>query len=154
LSLTAPNDTNMPTFYLPPKPPLRPRQPDPNDVAGADVAFGSGMTIEAGDWKLVTKDAAAIQSVRRETVAGVGALSSRPEWGAGATDAVFRGITRSASDALLSRTRDRARKNPRVGKIIDVRLQRMTGIDGSALIVEFVPVGTTKAVPTVIGPRR
>lgn len=144
----------MPTFYLPPQRPIQPRQADPNDVAGADVSFGSGLTVEAGDYKLVTADAAAIQSVRRETAANVGALASRPEWGVGASDTVFRGITRSTSDALLSRARDRTRRNPRVGRVIDVTLTRLSGVDGQALTIEFVPAGATRAVPVLIGPTR
>lgn len=144
----------MPTFYLPPQPPIRPRQADPNDVAGADIAFTTGMVIEAGDWKLVTGDDAAKQSVIRETVANVGGLANRPDWGIGASDAVFRNMTQTTIDALAAKARDRLSKNPRIAKVIAVTSQRMQAAQGTALFISFVPVGKTAATSVTLKPRR
>lgn len=144
----------MPTFYLPPQPPIRPRQADLNDVAGADVAFTTGMVIEAGDWKMVTGEDAAKQSVIRETIANVGGLANRPDWGVGASDAVFRNMTQSTIDALASKARDRMSKNPRVARVINVSSQRMQAAQGTALLLQFVPAGKTAATSVTLKPRR
>lgn len=144
----------MPSYLLPPPHPLRPPPADPNDVSGEDVAFSGGMTIVSGDWKTVRADAAAEQSVRREGVANPSALARRPEWGIGASDAVFRSMTKATADALRARARRRLAANPRVGSILDVSIVALGNNQGSALVLEYVPAGRQRSTTTTLKARR
>lgn len=132
----------MATFFLPPAPPLRPPQPDPTDLAGEDILFQDRLEVAAGDWRTVTGSAATDQSVRREASSNAGSLLRVPDWGMGITQTVFRGITRSASDALISRVRNRMRVNPRVAKFLGAEVFKLSAREGQAVAIRYQSVGS------------
>lgn len=134
-------DTLMARYLLPTPPPLRPPSASRLDVSGEDVLFRDRMEISAGDFVTVTGDAAAEQSVRREHAANVGSLMRRPDWGVGVSDTLFRNLTKSMTDVIVTRSRRRMLANPRVGRLISSDVVRLTNDQGVALIVKYEPVG-------------
>lgn len=144
----------MPSYLLPTPHPLRSPAPDPTDVSGEDVAFTDGLVIVAGDWKTVRGDDAAEQSVRREATANQGGLVRRPDWGIGATDAVFRAMNKTTSDALIARARRRLAANPRVGRVVDVSTLALDNAQGTALRIEYVPAGRERPTVTTLKAKR
>lgn len=143
----------MPVYTLPPTPSLRPAPLDATDLAGEDLAVRRGLEVAAnGDWLTVRYEEASIQSVRREHLANPSALARRPEWGVGLPSMLFKSNSRATRDEMITRSRRRLTANPRVAKTLDVKTQALTGVSGTALVVEFVPVGTQKPAVTIIKP--
>lgn len=140
----------MPIYSLPPPPPFRPAAPDPNELSGEDIYFSDQLVVVSGDWQAVRGVVSAEQSVRREACANVGSLLRRSSWGMGITQSLFKSVTTTLSSEILTRVKNRMRLNPRVGKFVDARVVRLSGIRGISVAIQYVPVGAQKAIETTL----
>lgn len=99
-----------------------PVEPTDLELVGEDISLTNGEMSETdhGDIAVVTGLQAAKQSVVREMVANPGSFPRRPEWGAGLSGLLFKGLTSSTKDRAQSRARARLLVNPRIVKVSQV----------------------------------
>lgn len=99
---------------------------------GPDILFRGGRyTITpAGDYAVAELEDAARQSIEREAMSSPGEVATLPDWGMGVSDAVLAARTSSTADELVTRISTRLRANPRVTRVRDVDVRRMTTNDG------------------------
>lgn len=99
-----------------------PVEPSDLELVGEDISLTNGQMEETdnGDIAVVTGMRAAQQSVIREMVHNPGSFPRRPEWGAGLSGLLFKGMTSSTKDRAQSRARARLLVNPRIVKVNEV----------------------------------
>lgn len=95
---------------------------DPSDLVGEDISLAGGDFSEtgSGDLAVVTKLAAARQSIFRELPATPGSFPRRPAWGGGLNAMLFKNNDPTNRSAAVSRCRARLAANPRLTKISNV----------------------------------
>lgn len=140
----------MARYTLPPQPAFRPALVNQSELSGEDVMFTDGLQILSGDWRTVTGEHAAEQSVRREASSNVGALMRRPSWGMGVTQALFQNATKTIRDNIIARVRNRMQLNPRVGRFIGAELIKLSAVSGLAVSIQYEPVGVRQPQTTII----
>lgn len=98
-------------------------EPSDLELVGEDISLTNGQMSETdhGDVAVVTGLQAARQSVIREMIASPGSFPRRPEWGAGLSGLLYKGVTSSTKDRSVSRARTRLLLNPRVARVHEVR---------------------------------
>lgn len=99
-----------------------PVEPTDLELVGEDISLVNGQMTETdhGDIAVVTGVNAAKQSIIREVSANPGSFPRRPQWGAGLSGLIFKGVTSSTRDRAQSRARARILVNPRVAKVHEV----------------------------------
>lgn len=99
-----------------------PVEPSDLELVGEDISLTNGEMTETdhGDIAVVTGVAAARQSIVREMIANPGSFPRRPEWGAGLTGLLFKGVTSNVRDRAASRARARVLANPRIARVQEV----------------------------------
>lgn len=99
-----------------------PVEPTDLELVGEDISLVNGQMTETdhGDITVVTGLKAAQQSVIREVVANPGSFPRRPQWGAGLSGMMFKGVTSSTRDRAASRARARTLVNPRIVRVHEV----------------------------------
>jgi phage baseplate assembly protein W len=103
---------------------------------GRDIRFREDFTVTAAkDWATVDGLDAVKQSILNEAMTAPDEFALRPEYGMGLADAVKRPSSRSVTDALTNRVRDRLAKNPRVTKVKQVAIESVAHAGGAALRV-------------------
>lgn len=133
------------------------REFDDLEIEGEDIALNGGFFTETphGDLAVVTREAAARQSVIREMPANPGSFARRPQWGAGLSGLIFKGMTPNTRERAVSRARARLLANPRISRVNDVSTTVETRDDGRAdlrLHVAADAVGGPVNLITVIKP--
>jgi phage baseplate assembly protein W len=109
------------TYTMPAAPaPSPPTLPRDGALVARDVRFTTDYTIASGDYALVEGDAAVKQSIVCEARTSPGELASVPDYGYGLAASVRKAATKSVRDERANRVRERARRNPRVDKVLDV----------------------------------
>ena len=129
-----------------------PVEPSDLELVGEDISLTNGeMTVtDHGDIAVVTSLKAAQQSVIREVIANPGSFPRRPEWGAGLSGLLFKGVTSSTRDRAQSRARARILKNPRIVRVNEVSTSIQDS--GLKLTVRCDAFGGPVQVTTLIKP--
>lgn len=129
-----------------------PVEPTDLELVGEDISLVNGEMTETdhGDIAVVTGLKAAQQSVIRECVANPGSFPRRPNWGAGLSGLLFKGLTSSTRDRAQSRARARILANPRIVKVHEVS----TSVEdkGLKLTVRCDAFGGPVQLTTVVKP--
>lgn len=134
-----------------------PIEPSDLELVGEDISMLHGDMTETdnGDIAVVTGLQAAQQSVTREMIANPGSFPRRPEWGAGLSGLLFKGVVSSTKDRAQSRARARIHANPRIVKIHEVSASmedRSVQTSGLKLTVRCDAFGGPIDQTTVIKP--
>lgn len=106
-----------------------------NLTDGEDIALEGGEMYEtaSGDIAVVSRVAAARQSVIRELPAIPGSIPRRPRWGGGLAASVHKSITTAEMSRMASQCRARLLANPRITKTHDVSVKR--GDEGVVVLI-------------------
>ena len=140
----------MAVYTLPTPKPFRPPSADPLELSGEDIMLTNKLEILSGDWRTVSGADAAKQSVIREGCANVGAQLRRPEWGMGVVQSLFHGMTKSQTETMITRVRNRMQRNPRIGRFLGAEVFRLSAARGLAVSIKYEPVGVKQPINTIL----
>ena len=104
---------------------------------GPDILFRGGdyVVTPAGDYALAEGDVVARQSIEREAMVAPGEVPTLPDWGMGLADEVMSPRTSGVVDELTTRITTRLRANPRVTRVREVAVRRVTANGKTGLAV-------------------
>ena len=130
----------MPAWLVPAEDLVVAELSDQEAEYGPDVLFRGGRytVTPAGDYALAERDEAARQSIEREAMVSPGEVASLPDYGMGLADLVMAPRTTSTIDDATTRVTRRLRANPRVTRVREVAVRRITTTTGKpGLTVEI-----------------
>lgn len=122
----------MPASAIPPPPKLS----EQNALYGRDVAFNGDFTATPSqDWKTIEGPEALRQSIYRRLLTLPGEYRPYPDYGAGVRAWVKRTNSKSSRDQLEARIRGQLLQDPRITKVLEVRLERPADDPGRLQVI-------------------